>query len=203
VVVAPKVSRDAQFAHCARAFEEQFDFVRRALLRHGVRKRDAEDLAQDVFLVMWRRWADYDLARPMRPWLSGIATRVAADHLKKRSTREEPHEGLDLQDARPEADDQLAAERSRQLVLKALAEVPAKHRALLVLHDLDDVSVDEIAAQLEVPRQTIYARLRRARVLFARVVRRLQSLGKHAPLSPELLRELERSLERPALTRRR
>jgi RNA polymerase sigma factor (sigma-70 family) len=162
---------------CARAFEEQSNFVRGVLVRLGVRKTDAEDLAQEVFLVMWRRWADYDRKRPLRPWLAGIALRIAYDHQRKRSTSETPHARLDLPDVAPRPDEQLATEGARRLVLRALAELSAKHQVLLVLHELDEVPVEALATRLGLPKDTIYSRLRRARFLFARAVRRLQLLG--------------------------
>jgi RNA polymerase sigma factor (sigma-70 family) len=199
--LAPPKSKDEHFARCASAFQEQYRYVHRTLLKVGVRRRDSEDLAQDVFLVMWRRWADFDDDRPLRPWLTGIALKVAADHQRKRSTSETPQERIELQDVRPHADDQLASESSRQLVMRALAQVPPKHRALLVMHELDDVPVDQLAKTLGVPKHTIYSRLRRARVLFARVVRRLEQLGHAAPLRPDVVTELEHELARPARRR--
>src|SRR6185436_10287805 len=69
------------------AFAAEVDVVYRALRRFGVDVVEAEDLVQEVFVVMCRRWADYDRGRPLRPWLLGIAFRVARDH-RKRPRRE-------------------------------------------------------------------------------------------------------------------
>jgi RNA polymerase sigma factor (sigma-70 family) len=193
---ASSARKDPDFADCARAFEEELDFVYRALLRHGVRRPDVEDLAQDVFIVMWRRWADYDQERPLRAWLAGIAMKVAYEHHRKRSKQETPHEFVELPDGRPRPDDQLASVRARHLVLRALAELPAKHRALIVLHELDEIGVPEIATMLDLPKFTVYSRLRRARRRFAQIVRRLDRPGLVPFLTPEGLVELERSIER-------
>jgi len=48
---------------CIRIFEADFDYVYRSLVRMGISAADAEDLAQEVFLVMWRRRADWDSER--------------------------------------------------------------------------------------------------------------------------------------------
>jgi len=165
-----------EFVHCIRAFEAEFDYVYRALKRHGVNASDAEDLAQEVFLVMWRRWADYDTERPLRPWLAGIAFKVAHDH-RRRSGREVPGGLVDAEDQAPGAEEHLASARARSMVLKALASLPEKQRTLIVMHDLDGASMREIADTLAVPLFTAYSRLRSARQAFAKSVRRLNTLA--------------------------
>src|SRR5688572_23766418 len=143
---ARALSGGPPFANCVRAFEEEFDYVYRALRRHGVTAHDAEDLAQDVFLVMWRRWADFDADRPLRPWLAGIAFRVAHDHLRRR-WREVPGGQLEAEEDRaPHGEERLAASRARALVLRALTGLPERHRAMVVMHDIDGLSVQKIAA---------------------------------------------------------
>jgi RNA polymerase sigma factor (sigma-70 family) len=184
-----------EFVHCIRAFETEFDYVYRALKRHGVNASDAEDLAQEVFLVMWRRWADYDTERPLRPWLAGIAFKVAHDH-RRRSGREVPGGLVDAEDQAPGAEEHLASARARSLVLKALASLPEKQRTLIVMHDLDGASMREIADTLAVPLFTAYSRLRSARQAFAKSVRRLHTLAaanaglSHLP--PNVLLQTER-----------
>jgi RNA polymerase sigma factor (sigma-70 family) len=165
-----------EFVQCIRAFETEFDYVYRALKRHGVNASDAEDLAQEVFLVMWRRWADYDTERPLRPWLAGIAFKVAHDH-RRRAGREVPGGLVDAEDQAPGAEEHLASARARSLVLKALASLPEKQRTLIVMHDLDGASMREIADTLAVPLFTAYSRLRSARQAFAKSVRRLHTLA--------------------------
>jgi RNA polymerase sigma-70 factor (ECF subfamily) len=188
----------AEFSACVRAFDSEFDFVYRSLRRHGASAADAEDLAQDVFLVMWRRRADYDPERPLRAWLSGIAYRVAYEH-RKRVGREVPSGFVDAQDQGGHAEERLASSSERHLVLRALALLPEKHRAVLVMHDLDGVPMQGVAANFSIPIPTGYSRLRSARQAFAKTVRRLQTAaafgtGKGTP-APEALLALERELQ--------
>jgi RNA polymerase sigma factor (sigma-70 family) len=183
------------FTSCVRAFEDEFDYVFRALRRHGIAPADAEDLAQDVFLIMWRRWADYDGERPLRPWLAGIAFRLAYNHRHRRS-RESPRGVLDLVGDAPNPEEALAAHRARTLVLAALADLPERHRAPVVLCDLDGLPMPEIAAILGVPLATAYTRVRRGRQAFAAEVARredAQAAGARPLLGVAALLELERT----------
>jgi RNA polymerase sigma-70 factor (ECF subfamily) len=166
---------EPEFLRCARAFEAECDYVHRALCRHGVRRQDAADLVQEVFLVMWRRWGHFESDRPLRPWLAGIAFKIAHAHHRRFSRREIPSDMIEPVADTPGPDDQLAHTRARQLVLAALARLPEMYRSVLVMHDLDGLSVQEIAALAESPRFTIHTRLRRARLQFAKLVHDLQA----------------------------
>ena len=159
------------FTNCVRAFEEELDYLTRCLRRHGVTGTDAEDLVQDVFVVMCRRWGDFRPDRPLRPWLAGIAFHVAKSHLRRHG-REVPKSDIDLEDARPVAEDRLMSEGARQLVLKVLSSLPERHRTALVMHDLDEMAVPEIAQTLGIPLASAYTRIRRARIAFADSVKR-------------------------------
>ncbi len=144
-----------------------------ALRRHGVPDSDLEDLVQEVFLVMWRRWAQYDPSRPVRPWLAGISFRVAYNH-RQRAHREVPRGFVDLEDPQPDPEQSMATDSARTLVRRVLASLPEKHRTLIVSHDVDGISVREIAETLDVPIPTAHTRLRAARKAFAKALKRLQ-----------------------------
>jgi RNA polymerase sigma-70 factor (ECF subfamily) len=157
---------------CFRAFDAELDFVQRMLRRSGASAADADDLAQEVFLVVWRRWRDYDPARPLRPWLAGIAFRVVHDHFR-RNRREVPSGFVDGEDQLSPLD-HLAAARARALVLRALAVLPERQRRVMILHELEGMPISELAEALLVPVSTLYSRLKKAHHNFARQVRRLQ-----------------------------
>src|SRR4030095_1083528 len=100
------VSAPPEFVEAARAFEEQFSYVYRAVRRFGVPDADIEDLVQEVFLVMWRRWREYALDRPLRPWLAGIAFNIAQKHMH-RGRREVPRGEIDREDESPHPEESL------------------------------------------------------------------------------------------------
>lgn len=201
---AASSSVGSSFALVARAFADEFDYVYRTFRRLGLQPAQAEDLAQDVFVVLCRRWNDFHDDLPLRPWLAGIAHRVAMDHARKHSQREIPTAELEQVDESWRPDDRLAWARDRQLALRALALLPERHRAVLVRHELDGISIRAIAKEWSIPFFTVAARLRRARLRFAKVVKQLQlGPGKFGVLLPaQAILEAERSVPAaPQLTR--
>jgi RNA polymerase sigma-70 factor (ECF subfamily) len=143
------------------------------LRRLGVRSADLEDDVHEVFLVLNRKWREYDPSRPLRPYLFGIAFRVVAAR-KRRQWREPPHELAELADRALRPDEAIEAADARELVLRALARVPLARRAVLVMHDIDELPMRDIAEALSLPLFTGYSRLRKARREFEAAVKALQ-----------------------------
>jgi RNA polymerase sigma-70 factor, ECF subfamily len=158
---------------CLEAFQNEFDYLCRTLRRLGIHSQDLEDLAQEVFLVLNRKWHDYDPSRPLRPYLFGIAFRVVAAHGRRRG-REVLWEPQDVVDQGPRQDDLLESARARELVLRALEHVPLSRRAVFVMHDIDEVPMREITRTLSLPLFTGYSRLRKAREEFEAAVKALR-----------------------------
>lgn len=138
------------------------------LRRLGVPNRDLEDAMHEVYLVAWRRLDGFDRSRPARPWLCGIAWRVAAAWRRKASARNEslglPDQVRDAQDDATTALERAAAVRA---VHAALATLPEAQRDVFVLHELDGLSMPEISTLVDAPLNTLYSRLRLARARFA------------------------------------
>jgi RNA polymerase sigma-70 factor (ECF subfamily) len=157
---------------CLDAFQREVDYVYRTLRRLGTAPSEVDDLAQELFLALRHSWVAYDASRPLRPYLFGIAFRIASAHQRKRN-REVAFGVVELSDTRPGPDEALQTKQARALVLAALERVPLPRRAVLVMHDIDDVPVGEVASVLEIPRFTVYSRLRKARRELEAAVRRL------------------------------
>lgn len=156
-------------------YRSEFSYVWHQLRRLGVRTNDLADVAHDVFVTVYRRFGDYDRARPIRPWLFGIAYRHAAQYLRsKRNSRELVGQEPEAIDASPRADERLAAVQERQMIEEALGTLDLDRRAALIMHDFDQQPVSEIAAAMQVPVKTVYSRLRSAREMFIAAVRRIQ-----------------------------
>jgi RNA polymerase sigma-70 factor (ECF subfamily) len=156
-------------------FGEYFDYVWATLRRLGVRQADREDLVHEVFLRVHGRLPDYDGSRPLRPWLLGFASRVAADHHRIARHRVEVlgTKGEPAAETVP-SDERIAAYERRNMLLAALDSIELDLRALLVMHDVDDVPVPQIAHMLDIPLNTAYSRLRLARKQLAAAVTRLR-----------------------------
>jgi RNA polymerase sigma-70 factor (ECF subfamily) len=164
---------------CLQVYQRQLDYLIGSLRRLGVPSSDIEDVLHEVFLVMLTRWDDYDRARPIRPWLFGIAFRVASTHRRK-STREVLGSDYEPEDLRDRPDDSLTAVQDRALLLGALAKVPLERRAVLIMHEVDETPMREIAAQLDIPLFTAYSRLRKGRQEFQAAFVRLHKGAPHA-----------------------
>jgi len=188
---------DPAVASCVRAFERELDFVYRVLRRQGASPTDAEDLAQEVFLILWRRWGDYRQDRPLRPWLGAIAAHVAMKHWARRR-REVPLASMEPPDGASLPDDDLASARARHLARQAIALLPERHRTALVMHEIDEIPAKDLAALWAVPLFTAYTRIRVARDAFAKIATQLlaEPDRSHPALSPDALLAIERVPER-------
>lgn len=168
--LAPAPSRPTLSA----VYEAHFDYLCHTLRRLGVAPRNLEDVAHDVFLIVHRQLSTYDPTRPIRPWLFGIAYRVARDHKAKASVQREVHSELPERAASgPSQEEALDAERRRELATRALAGLSEDDRAVVILCDIDGASGPDAALVLGIPLNTVYSRLRVAR---QRLVERLQRL---------------------------
>lgn len=147
-------------------YRENFAFVWRVLRRLGVPTEALEDAVQDVFVVVHRRAAAYQSGVPIRSWLFGITRRVAADTRKRwqrNSGRNDLHADTELMgDPR----DAAARAEASDFVARFLAELDEDKRIVFVLSDIEGMTAPEIGAALGVNINTIYARLRAARIRF-------------------------------------
>ncbi len=165
---APALSQEAFRA----LYREELPSVWSFLRRMGARGAELEDLSQEVFVKVYRSYPRYDPSRPLRPWLLGIAFRVAADFLRlayhQRESLQEPPEVAD----EAELDRRLLAEEAKAQVDRALNALEVERRAILVLHDLEGQTVPSIAEAMGAPLATTYSRLRLARAQFTAALRR-------------------------------
>ena len=162
VTTEPGDPTPVEAGDCLQVYQRELDYLIGSLRRLGVPGSDIEDVLHEVFLVMLTRWADYDRARPVRPWLFGIAFRVASSQRRK-GTREVLSEHFETEDPRERPDESALAVQNRALLLKALAQVPMERRAVLIMHEVDETPMRDIASQLGIPLFTAYSRLRKAR----------------------------------------
>ncbi len=156
-----------------------FAMVIRALRRFGIAEEALDDVVQDVFLTAYRQLPTFEGRSTISTWIYGIARRVAADHRRNTSTRarrETPTEGVSgapSQAADP-FEQVLGAERAVRLATM-LGELDPARREVLILADIEGMSGPEIADALELPLETAYGRLRKARGEFEEVLRRYRA----------------------------
>ncbi len=151
------------------------DFVFRSVRRLGVPDSLADDATQQVFLTARKRF-DAITAGREKAFLFGVATNVASHvrrTLGRRRETDEPSEPL--ADPRPLQDAALDAERARVLLDHVLGTLPIELRAVLVLAEIEEMTMAEIAELLSIPAGTVASRLRRAREAFHDEARRVRA----------------------------
>lgn len=147
-------------------YRQHFAFVWRILGNQGVPESEREDVAQEVFLVVHRRWQEWRRDGSVRSWLFGIARRVASDHRRRLARAERRHAALGVVAAShsPRAvDELLARERAKRALARAIDDLEAGRREVFVLMEIESMSAPEVAEALGIPLNTVYSRLRLAR----------------------------------------
>ena len=136
--------------------------VKGFLIKAGASAEQAEEIAQEVMITVWRKAASYDPAKAgVSTWIYTIARNRRID-LARRENRPEP-DPTDPQyqpDPEPDTATQFAQEERDQRVRTALSELSQDQREVVHLSFFAGLSHGEIAAQLSLPLGTIKSRLR-------------------------------------------
>jgi RNA polymerase sigma-70 factor (ECF subfamily) len=157
--------------HWRRVFNVAYKFVG----RHD----EAEDLAQDIFLKIFRSLDTFDRRANFQTWLISVSRNLCIDHYRSvRRERETIDRGVDPSDlATPSAGQgPMAALEQRDrvaLLRRALAGLPQTLRTAVLLRDIQELSYQEIADRLRLPEGTVKSRINRGRTELARQIRRL------------------------------
>lgn len=152
-------------------YDAYFAFAWRMLWRFGVPRAAVPDAVQDVFVIVHRRLGDLDGQHVVRSWIYGIIVRVAREYRRKHARRAEELAlaAEELVDPHaPNAHEQLEQARDLALLEELLSTLDEAKREVLVLVELEQMSVPEVAELLDANVNTIYTRLRAARAQFER-----------------------------------
>lgn len=146
-------------------FREHAPYVWRVLRRLGVEEGDAEDVCQEVFLVVHRRLDSFDRTCALRTWLYGICIRAASDHRRRPHRRRESPAGDELPEVGSPAaqEDEVDRRRARDRLDAALDALDDAKRAVFVLYEIEGLLMPEVATIVGCPLQTAYSRLHAAR----------------------------------------
>lgn len=143
-------------------------------------REDALDVAQDAMLRFFGALPRFDPSRPVRPWLLRIVRNLIYDRARRRRVRPAEATGTDPEiviepvDQRLDPEALAARHQLQRLVWSAVQELSNEHREVVALRDYLDLSYQEIASVLKIPRGTVMSRLHRARqnlrqLVFARL----------------------------------
>jgi len=151
-------------------FAAHADFVWRSLRRLGVRFADVDDALQEVFLVVYRRVAEYEDRGLMRAWLFSISRQVASHYHRAASRAETRRQRLVVDAAAPDLEEVMARREAERIVTSFLEELDEPQRMVFYLSDIEGLTAPEIATALDVNLNTVYGRLRLARKRFERAL---------------------------------
>lgn len=164
---------DAEFVRKAGAGDARAAeaLVRRHLPRMvGLARRmlsdatEAEDVAQEVFLRVWReapRWQPG--AAKFETWMHRVALNLCYDRLRRRRERTDPDAGMTTPDPAPLASDLWLAQQRAQKVQAALETLPERQRAAIALVHFQELSNIAAAEMLEVSVEALESLLSRGR----------------------------------------
>lgn len=128
----------------------------------------AEEILQDTFYRLYQNAGRINPALPLLPWLFRVAANLSYNQARRRRFWSEPLHALAgrLREPALRQPEHIAEQHELQAVVRSvLDELPPHHRAVLVLHYLQDYSIPEVAAILDCPAGTVKSRLHYARKL--------------------------------------
>ena len=161
--------------------------VARAVMRNDA---DAEDVVQEAYVRAFTRLDSFKGDALFSTWLTRIALNEALTRIRKRRPVAELEE-LDIAGAAnggqvvmfptsltpPGADAELARGQARALLEQSIDELPETFRLVFILRDVEEMSIEETAAQLSLKPETVKTRLFRARRLMRTAIEKRLSAG--------------------------
>jgi RNA polymerase sigma-70 factor, ECF subfamily len=145
-------------------FERYATRVKAFMLRAGASEQDADEIAQDVMVSIWRRAASFDPERAAAStWIFAIARNRRIDMVRRaRRPAPDPEDPLFQPDPEPDGLVTISLAEREALVREGLATLPAEQREALRLAFYDGMSHGEIAEKTGLPLGTVKSRIRLA-----------------------------------------
>lgn len=169
-LVVPAQPRDL-----AALVKQHFTFVWRSLRRLGLESADADDGAQQVFMVLAGKLEQITPGKE-RAFLFGTAVRVASrtkrTQARRRETSDDAEEFLEQAPGPEEAIDH---HRAQAMLASVLEAMPEEIRAVFILYEFEQLTMLEISEVMDLAPGTVASRLRRGRDLWERSVMRLKA----------------------------
>jgi RNA polymerase sigma-70 factor (ECF subfamily) len=173
----------------AEIYEAHFTFVWRSARRLGTPEANLDDAVQEIFMIAFRRQDEFEGRSSIKTWLYGIVFNVVRS--QRRELAKKHPEGIDgerradpdvLVDGTDGQEERASKREAARVLDRFLDGLDDDRRAVFVLAELEQLSAPEIAAIVDVPLNTVYSRLRLARIDFARAIARHRARdGRRAP----------------------
>ncbi len=150
-------------------FRAHFSATVRWALALGVERESAEDVAQQVFLVAYRKLSGTGDSCS-KGWLFEIARRVCANHRRGRARDASRRSHLETPADVVALEDDIERARAAAMLQRFLDELPEEQRLVFVLYEVEDLDAPEVARVLSIRADQVHARVRLVRDKLARFV---------------------------------
>jgi RNA polymerase sigma-70 factor, ECF subfamily len=154
-------------------YDAHFEFVERICRRLGTPDSELDDVAQDIFLIAYRRLSDFREGR-VTTWLYRIAANVVSSRHRRRRIRNALLGIFGRSPPAPvrSADHDYDAAEAQAAVAQVLERMAPKKREVFALFELEGLSGEEIAERVGCKVETVWTRLHYARADFERIARK-------------------------------
>jgi RNA polymerase sigma-70 factor (ECF subfamily) len=150
-------------------YDEHSGAVRAVLYRMGI-SNELDDLVQECFIKAWKGKGKFRGDSSIKTWITRIAVNCAYDHFRRKGVNMKTEE---IDEEKLEAVEQVHEDSGEKKILqKALEALPVIHREVLVLHVLEENSVDEVAAILKISPGTVKSRLHHGRANLEKILKK-------------------------------
>jgi RNA polymerase sigma-70 factor (ECF subfamily) len=176
-----RAAREGDAAAFRTLYEANFDFVWRTCRRLGMSPSDAEDAAQETFIVASRRLADFESGK-LSTWLYRIAANLVSARHRRTRVRDALLSlwGKREDEVAPSPHGRVEARQAAERVGHVLARMAPKKREVFALFELEGLSGEEIAERVGCKVDTVWTRLWHARKEFERIARKRGLYGDEA-----------------------
>ena len=173
-----KMEDDILIERCLGGDEEGFEMLVKKHQNHVINTvysligatRDADDIAQEVFIKVYKNLVSFNKKAKFSTWLYRITVNTAYNHLKKEK-RSVPSDYVQAADVfRKSSLEELESREKQELIRKSIERLPFRFRRVIVLKEIEGLSYKDIAKTLGCRLGTVESRLFRARRMLKKIL---------------------------------
>ncbi len=137
--------------------------VKSFMIGQGVKANEAEDIAQDTMLKVWRKAQLFDPKKAKAStWIFTIARNLQIDAIRKQKRHDRFNNEIQIETYEADTSEKMISEQSASQVKEVIKQLPAEQLQVLKLSFYEDLSHSQIAQSLSIPVGTVKSRLRLA-----------------------------------------
>lgn len=148
-------------------YKAAFSFVSNVAFRVVGNKEDAEEVAQEVFVTLFKNLKNFRFESSLKTWVYRVSVNSAINFSRKsarhRGVSMEDMQLADTQHTLPGVHEKMDEEYNERLIAALLNKLNTDQRACIVLRSFEGLSYEDIAKALSIPVNTVRSRLKRAR----------------------------------------